>query len=39
MAKINEILAIPINRHTAKTLIYNIEKYYDFIDFIEEEDD
>jgi hypothetical protein len=39
MAKINEILAIPINRHTAKTLIYNIEKYYDFIDFIEEEDE
>lgn len=35
--EMNEILAIPISLEDAKTIVENIHKYYDLLDFLREE--
>lgn len=38
LLNINDVLSIPITPHGAECIVNNIEKYYDFINFLEEYD-
>jgi|PlaIllAssembly_1097288.scaffolds.fasta_scaffold104327_2 hypothetical protein len=39
LSSINDVLAIPITPQGAKSIVDNIEKYYNFMEFLEEYDD